>query len=92
MNIVLFTSNLDFNVRWNVVTLAGRFPQAQFTVLQHAPQKRVGRLVRNQWRNLKRHGVRWIPYQLAEIAGLVGKRFHSSPSPSADRPGHNVHH
>lgn len=87
MNIVLFTSHLDFNVRWNVVTLAHRFPQAQFTILQHAPQKLVGRLVRNQWRNLKRHGLRWIPYQAAEIAGLLGKRFRHSPLPSVDRPG-----
>jgi hypothetical protein len=64
MNIVFFTSNLDFNVRWNVVTLAGKFPQAQFTIVQHAPQKRVGRLVRNQWRKLKRHGLRWILFDI----------------------------
>lgn len=87
MNIVLFTSNLDFNVRWNVITLAERFPQVQFTILQHAPQKRLGRLFRNQWRNLKRHGWRWIPYQSAEITGLVAKRFHHRPPPSPDQPG-----
>jgi methionyl-tRNA formyltransferase len=53
----------------------------------HAPKKRIGKLFSNQLRNVKRHGWRWIPYQLAEIAGMVAARGHQAPQQSPDRPG-----
>lgn len=87
MRIVIFTAQLDFNVRWNVVTIADRFPNAELAVLLHAPAKTPARLLRNQWRNLLRHGWRWIPYQTAEIVQLAAARLHTSPQRSADRPG-----
>jgi peptidoglycan/xylan/chitin deacetylase (PgdA/CDA1 family) len=87
MRIVIFASNTDFNVRWNVITLAQRYPACEFAVLVHAPRKQAGQLLRNQWRNLKRHGWRWIPYQGQEILTLGTERMRARPLPSKDRPG-----
>lgn len=87
MKLVIFTGHLDFNVRWNAVCLADRFLDAQITILVHAPKKRIGKLFSNQLRNIKRHGWRWIPYQLAEIAGMVAARGYQAPRQSPDRPG-----
>jgi peptidoglycan/xylan/chitin deacetylase (PgdA/CDA1 family) len=87
MQLVIFTGQLDFNVRWNVVSLAERFADAYITILVHAPRKRIGKLCSNQLRNLKRHGWRWIPYQLAEIATIVAARGRRLPPHSPDRPG-----
>lgn len=87
MNIVIFTANLDFNVRWNIVSLAERHPTCTFTVLVHAPRKKPAALLRNQWKNLRRHGLRWIPYQSAEILRMVAARFSTSTHSSPDRPG-----
>lgn len=87
MQIVIFTANLDFNVRWNVVSLAEQYPESHIAVLVHAPQKKLATLLRNQWKNLQRHGWRWIPYQGAELANLAADRFSSRPQSSPDRPG-----
>lgn len=86
MHILIFTGHVDFNVRLNVVRLAERFPDFRFTILLHKPSKKPATLLRNQWRNLLRHGWRWIPYQGAEIAGmLLGRR--GAARTSCDRPG-----
>lgn len=87
MKLVIFTGHLDFNVRWNVVCLADQFADAQLTVLVHAPRKRAAKLVSNQLRNIRRHGWRWIPYQLAEIGGILAAKGGQAPPQSRDRPG-----
>jgi methionyl-tRNA formyltransferase len=87
MNLVIFTGHLDFNVRWNAICLLERFPSAQLTILVHAPVKPLARLLANQWRNIRRHGWRWVPYQLGEIVGLLRERLQREPAPSPDRPG-----
>lgn len=87
MQIVIFTGSLDFNVRWNVVTLAEKNPGFGFTILVHSPRKALPQLVRNQLRNLRRHGWRWVPYQGAEIVALVLGRLARAPAASNDRPG-----
>ena len=88
MQIIIFSANLDFNVRWGVLTLAERFPQYRFTIARQVAHKSVARLLRNQLRNIARHGWRWVPYQGAEIAGLIGARLRpAAPPASADRPG-----
>lgn len=72
------------------MTLAERFPASEIAVLLHAPRKTPAQLLRNQWRNVRRHGWRWIPYQSAEIVQLAAARLQSPPPPqSADRPGQN---
>jgi len=87
MRIIIFTASLDFNVRWNVMTIAERYPEYGLAVLLHAPGKKPAQLVRNQWRNLRRHGWRWVPYQGGEILGLFAGRLHRQPPRSPDRPG-----
>ena len=86
-DIVIFTASLDFNVRWNIVALAERFPETKFTVLLHRPVKRIRRLVHNQFANLKRHGWHWIPYQAGELIRLFAQRYRRVPVVSPDRPG-----
>jgi peptidoglycan/xylan/chitin deacetylase (PgdA/CDA1 family)/folate-dependent phosphoribosylglycinamide formyltransferase PurN len=89
MHIIIFTANLDFNVRWGVLTLAQRFPDYRFTIARQVAKKPVSRLVRNQFRNLKRHGWRWVPYQGFEIAGMLAARLlpRAAPPASPDAPG-----
>jgi len=87
MKLVIFTGNLDFNVRWNIVRLADQFVDAHITVLVHSPPKRIAKLCSNQLRNLKRHGWRWIPYQLGEIVNIAMAKSHRTPLPSPHRPG-----
>ena len=87
MQIVIFTAGLDFNVRWGVITLAERFPSFGFTIVEQAARKPVARLLRNQWRNLQRHGWRWLPYQAGDIVKLLARRLHTDPPAGPDRPG-----
>lgn len=89
MHISIFTANLDFNVRWGVITLAQRFPDARFSIVVQSARKRPEVLLRNQVRNIKRHGWRWIPYQGIEIAALVARRVlpRAACRASPDRPG-----
>ncbi len=47
--------------------ISKRVPDAEFLVLAHRPARPIGKLVRNQFRNLTRHGWRWIPYQIGEL-------------------------
>lgn len=87
MHIVIFTASLDFNVRWGVLTLAARFPESRFCILEQAAAKPLGKLVGNQFRNLKRHGWRWVPYQAGDILARLVQRGHQRPVQSPDRPG-----
>lgn len=87
MRIIIFTASLDFNVRWNVMTIAERYSQCELAVLLHTPRKKPAQLVRNQWRNLRRHGWRWVPYQSGEILTLFAGKLHRQPPQSPDRPG-----
>jgi methionyl-tRNA formyltransferase len=85
--IVIFAGSLDFYLRWNVVTLAEKFPETEFTVFLHVPRKTPKRLLSNQFRNLKRHGWRWIPYQLNEILEIALRRFRRSTIKCSHLPG-----
>lgn len=86
-NIVIFAGSLDFNLRWNVGTLAEKFPETRFTVFLHAPSKSPKKLLSNQFRNVKRHGWRWIPYQLLEVVEILLLRFRGFPTKSGHLPG-----
>ena len=89
MHITIFTASLDFNVRWGVITLAQHFPDYRFSIVQQVAHKTPMILLRNQVRNIKRHGWRWIPYQGMEIAGLLAQRVlpRAACPASPDRPG-----
>jgi len=83
--IVVFTSKLSESVRRGIVEIARVLPNAQWLVVLHAPRRRPATLVRNQWRNLRRNGWRWIPYQGLEIAQLVLARL-GKQGPPAEAP------
>lgn len=85
--IVIFTADLNFNVRWNVAALADEFPKIQFTIFLQVPKKKLNQIIYNQFRNLRHHGWRWIPYQASEILSLFSGKFKSAQMPSIDRPG-----
>jgi len=65
--VVVFTSNLTHAVRKNVVEIDKAVPDLRWLVLHHVPPRTLAQLLRNQWRNLRRNGWRWIPYQLSDL-------------------------
>lgn len=69
--IAVFTGDLNHAVRKGIVELRKALPGASILVLLHRPRKGAAVLLRNQWRNLKRNGWRWIPYTLGDIAGRM---------------------
>ncbi len=83
--IAVFTGAPSYSVCKGIAAIETARPGAQWLVLVHAPPRRVGRLLRNQWRNLKRNGWRWIPYQLGEI--LEQLLTLGAPAPAPDAPG-----
>jgi peptidoglycan/xylan/chitin deacetylase (PgdA/CDA1 family) len=64
--IVVFTGSFSHSVRRNIVEIDRAIPDLRWLVVQHSPPRSLGRLLRNQWLNLRRHGWRWIPYQFAD--------------------------
>ncbi len=74
--VVIFTSSLTYSVRKGIAELVRQIPGVDWLVVQHIPHKSIVTLLRNQWRNLNRHGWRWIPYQANEVFSLLSsKRF-----------------
>ena len=65
--IVVFSGNLGYSVRKGIVEIDAAVPGLSWLVLLHAPRKEVGRLLRSQWRNLRRNGWRWVPYQVDDL-------------------------
>ena len=76
--IVVYTAaaNSQHVIR-TVSAIARRHKDAEFLILSHQPKRSAKKLVKNQFRNLKRHGWRWIPYQATEILQKLGGK-HSS--------------
>ncbi len=74
--IVVFTGDLSFSVRKGIVQIDRSVPDTRWLVVIHRPPKQAARLARNQWRNLRRNGWRWIPYQVGEACRLL---FASQP-------------
>ena len=69
--IAVFTASRAHHVARTLARLLATQPDLRLLVIEHAPPRPARRLVRNQWRNLKRHGWRWLPYQTAELAGRL---------------------
>lgn len=87
-NFVIFSGSLDFYVRWNIVALLDKHPHVHITVLLHNPPKITGRIIKNQFKNLIRHGWRWIPYQVSEALKLIAsKNQRTRTYHSIDLPG-----
>ncbi len=65
--IIVFTGDLNYAIRRNVVEIDRAIPGLSWLILIHRPKKTPRELLRNQWRNLKRHGWRRIPAMLVAL-------------------------
>jgi peptidoglycan/xylan/chitin deacetylase (PgdA/CDA1 family) len=77
--IAVFTASLSYSVRKGIVAIDRAIPGLDWLVLLHAPPRTPRLLIRNQWRNLKRNGVRWIPYQARDLAARLAKGAADTP-------------
>ena len=85
--IVVFTGDLSYSVRKGIVQIHRSLPDLRWLVVVHRPARKASQLARNQWRNLRRNGWRWIPYQAADLRQrLVVRRQRSGATQRA--PGH----
>jgi len=73
--ILVVTGVLSYSVRKGIAALMDRLHGAEFMIVVDQPKKTVPQLVRSQWRNLKRNGWRWVPYQLGDLLGRVRERL-----------------
>lgn len=85
--IAVFSGDVSFSVRKGLVALADEFPHVSWLVVEARPKKPISRLLRNQWRNLRKNGWRWIPYQLTDIVSRLASRFKSDNPRLPNRPG-----
>ncbi len=86
--IVVFTQRLDYPQRKAVIEIDAAVPELSWLILIHSPTRSVAKLLRSQWRNLKRNGWRWIPYQVGNVLGGVADRLRGAPdSVPATHPG-----
>lgn len=69
--IVVLTGDLSYAVRRGILRINQAIPDISWLIVIHSPVKTFKVLLKNQWRNLCRNGLRWIPYQLGEIFKLV---------------------
>jgi peptidoglycan/xylan/chitin deacetylase (PgdA/CDA1 family) len=65
--IAVFTGDLAYSVRKGIVEIDESIEGLRWLVVVHAPRKSLAQLVRNQWRNLRRNGWRWITYQATDL-------------------------
>ena len=72
--IVVFTADLSYAVRAGIVAIDRAVGDVEWLVLLQAPRKAAATLLRNQWRNLRRNGWQWIPYQLGDILRRARQR------------------
>jgi peptidoglycan/xylan/chitin deacetylase (PgdA/CDA1 family) len=79
--IVVFTSNLAYSVRKGIVETDKAVADLQWLIVLGSPRRSVGQLVCSQWRNLRRNGWRWVPYQTADIWNRVRERFGALQGP-----------
>ena len=78
--IVVFTSRPNHSVCKGIDAIDRRVRGLSWLIVVHAPRMSVRTLARNQWRNLSRHGWRWLPYQAADVVERL--RRHRRPSDS----------
>lgn len=84
-NIVVFTSNLGYSVRKGIVEINRAIAGLSWLILIHAPRRTPRQLLKSQWRNTRINGLRWIPYQAADIVRRLAAR--DEPAPKAHDPG-----
>lgn len=83
--LVVFTGDLGYNVRRNIVDLDARVQGLSWLVLVHAPSRSFFKLLASQRGNLRRHGWRWVPYQIRELFARL--RLYQTSLSAPDAPG-----
>lgn len=83
--LVVFTGDLSYNVRRNIIDLDARVHRLSWLVLVHTPHKSLSRLLASQLVNLKKHGWRWIPYQVKDLFARIAPPQMNRPA--SDSPG-----
>jgi peptidoglycan/xylan/chitin deacetylase (PgdA/CDA1 family) len=64
--IVVFTGDMSFAVCKGIVELDRRIAGVEWLIVRHSPPRTLTKLIRNQLRNLRRNGWRWLVYQGSE--------------------------
>ena len=85
--IVVFTGNLNYGVRKGIVAIDEAVPGLQWLVCVQRPRRTLASIWTGQRKNIRRHGWRWLTYQLGEML----RRTLSSGEPVepvAPTPGH----
>ncbi len=75
IDVAVFTNAPGHSVYKTVSKLLALSFDLHVHILVHRPPRRLKRLARNQVRNIKKHGWRWIPYQFGEILSLLIARL-----------------
>jgi len=78
--IVVFTAGLGHNVLRTIDLVLREHADVEVMIFHHTPVKTPEKLLKNQIKNVERHGWRWIPYQ----AGKLVKDL-TAPAPRASR-------
>ena len=65
--IIVFTGALTHSVLKGIVEIDKSISGLSWLVILSSPKKRPAQLLRSQWRNFRKNGWRWIPYQLNDI-------------------------
>ncbi len=77
--IVVLTAQPGYAVRKGVVEIDRAIADLSWLVVVHSPRRPLGQLLRNQWRNLRRNGWRWLPHMAEDIRHRLSTR-HNEPN------------
>jgi peptidoglycan/xylan/chitin deacetylase (PgdA/CDA1 family)/folate-dependent phosphoribosylglycinamide formyltransferase PurN len=69
--IVVFTERLSYSVCKGIVELDRELSNPSWLILLHVPRRSLASIAKSQWRNVKRNGWRWVPYQTTELLGRM---------------------
>ncbi len=83
--IVVFTADLSYSVRRGIVEIDRATPGLRWLIVLQSKRHTVRTAARSQWRNLRRNGWRWIPYQSSDLWRRVITR--AAVQAPADAPG-----
>ena len=76
-----------YSVRKGIAELVRNFPEIEWMILESAPRRTFAVLLRNQWRNIRKNGWRWVPYQAVDLLARFSRERGTAPSSSGRTPG-----
>lgn len=83
--VVVFTSDLNHNVRKHIIKLDQQLGGVEWLIIEHIPNRSLSQIARRQWRNLQRHGWRRIPALGRAVMKRFGGRLVSAPDRAPGR-------